>query len=414
MRVLGPASFQGSEVSEVLEARATLKENDPESWYGTWYEQGERATALGEQAAATGDRLTARWAFLRAANYYRASEFFLHLQPSDPRLLGSIKESSNAHDRAMTYMDTDVIKLHIPYEKGVDLPARLYLPSVESRLTGPIPLILHTGGFDATGEELYLYGAAGAVPRGYAVLTFDGPGQGISLRRDRTTLRPDWEYVTSKVLDYVFDVLAPENEYLELDLDRIAIIGAVMGGYFALRAASDPRIKAAVSLNGFYSLFDIVRSRMPGFFINGWLSGSISDNIFNKVCHFLCRWNFQMAWEFSHSYWCYGVNTPADVVRYMQQMSLAGPGGEQHLTNVRCPVLIMGAEEESHFGSVPNAERMIEDLSHLDDTQKKLWMGDGPTKSPAKYWNMSVYNQRMFEFLDRQFNIKRPVLMKEG
>jgi hypothetical protein len=72
-------------------------------------------------------------------------------------------------------------------------------------------------------------------------LTFDGPGQGLSLRKDRTTMRPDWEYVVGKVLDYVFDVLVPENEDLELDLDRIACIGATMGGYFVSPAAEVDR-----------------------------------------------------------------------------------------------------------------------------------------------------------------------------
>jgi hypothetical protein len=236
LRVLGAAPFQGSEISEVLEARLTLKDNDPEAWYSTWMSWGGKAVALGEEALIHGDRVAARWAFLRAANYYRASEFFLHIQPSDPRLYDSIKKSSICHDRAMALLDTEVILLRIPYDDGLELPARLYLPAPEGRVMGQTPLIIQTGGFDSTGEELYLYGAAGAIPRGYAVLTFDGPGQGLSLRKDRTTLRPDWEYVVGKVLDYVFDVLVPENEDLELDLDRIACIGATMGGYFVSSA----------------------------------------------------------------------------------------------------------------------------------------------------------------------------------
>ena len=416
LRVLGAAPFQGSEISEVLEARQTLKDNDPEAWYDTWNSWGDKVVALGDEAMIHGDRIAARWAYLRAANYYRASEFFLHIQPSDPRLLNAIKKSSACHDRAMALMETEVMLLRIPYDDGLELPARLYLPSAEGRVMGRTPLIVQTGGFDSTGEELYLYGAAGAITRGYAVLTFDGPGQGLSLRKDRTTLRPDWEYVVGKVLDYVFDVLAPENEDLELDLDRIACIGATMGGYFALRAGKDSRIKAAVSVDGFYSLFEVVRSRMPGFFIDGWLSGSISDKIFNGVCHFLARFNFQLAWEFAQGYWCYGVNNPADMMRFMQTMSLQGAAGEKHLHEVKCPVLIMGGEEAFYFGPEMNARKMMEDLGHLGEEQKELWIGAGPANggTQAKIADLSLCYQRMFQFLDRQFGIKRFVSIKRN
>jgi len=46
-----------------------------------------------------------------------------------------------------------------------------------------IPVVINSGGFDSTHQELYFYVAAGARQRGYAVLTFDGPGQGIVLRQ---------------------------------------------------------------------------------------------------------------------------------------------------------------------------------------------------------------------------------------
>jgi pimeloyl-ACP methyl ester carboxylesterase len=139
-----------------------------------------------------------------------------------------------------------------------------------------------------------------------------------------------------------------------------------------------------VSVDGFYSLFEVVKSRMPGFFINGWLSGAISDEWFNSVCRFLSRFNFQLAWEFSQSYWCYGVNTPADVLRFMKTMSLEGPSGEKHLQSVQCPVLIMGGEQAFYFGPELNAVRMMEDLGHLDEMQKQLWIGEGGPSHKAQ------------------------------
>ncbi|KAL2074260.1 hypothetical protein VTL71DRAFT_8038 [Oculimacula yallundae] len=414
LRILGSAPFQGAEIGECLDARSKLKDDDPELWYETWNAWGDEASKLGEEALASGDKVAGRWAFLRASNYYRSSEFFLHLNPQDPRLLASIQKSAYAHDRGVALLDSEVISFNIPYDKGLELPARLYMPSAESRVPGRVPLILQTGGLDSTGEELYFYGAAGAIPRGYAVLSFDGPGQGLSIRRDGTTLRPDWEYVTGKVLDHLFNVFEPENERLELDLDRIAVLGATMGGYFALRAASDSRIKACISCDGFYNMFDIVKSRMPGFFINGWLSGTISDNLFNTVSRFMSKFNFQLAWEFAQNEWCYGVQNPAEMMRFMQTMTLQSPEGTEYLDRVRCPVLVTGAEQAIYFEPRMNAERIMENLGHLDDADKQLWVGEAPAKGglQAKIGSLSLMNQRQFEFLDRQFGIQRFVPCK--
>ncbi|KAK3174763.1 hypothetical protein OEA41_002009 [Lepraria neglecta] len=409
LRVLGAAPFQASEISECLEAHSHLKNDDPETWYRTWTAFGDKAKALGEDAWANHDKAAARWAFLRAANYYRSSEFFLHCQPDDPRLCAAIQKSSDVHNRAVALFDTEVMVFNIPYENGLELPARLYMPETGSRSLGRIPLILQTNGFDSTGEELYLYGPAGAIPRGYAVLSFDGPGQGLSLRKDKTILRPDWEHVTSKVLDYIFDVLAPQNERLELDLNRIAVLGASMGGYFALRASADPRIKACVSCDGFYSLFEVARSRMPGWFINSWLDGTMSDGVFNAISNFLGRFNFQLKWEFAHSQWTYGVKTPADVMRVMQTMSLKGEDGSEYLEKVHCPVMVTGAAQTIYFEPDINAEKVMANLGHLEHRHKLLWVGDGESDGgiQAKIATLSLMHQYMFEWLDKQLGVRR-------
>ncbi|KAI4141215.1 MAG: hypothetical protein L6R39_005463 [Caloplaca ligustica] len=415
LRVLGAAPYQASEVSECLEALEHLKNNDPESWYRTWNAFGDKAKALGEECLMNKDRAGARWAFLRAANYYRSSEFFLHVTPGDPRLYTAIQKSSDIHDRALALLDTEVLILKIPYEDGIELPARLYMPDPKARVLGRIPLIVQTNGFDSTGEELYLYGPAGAIPRGYAVLSFDGPGQGLSLRKDRTILRPDWEYVTSKVLDFIFNHLAPENGRLELDLNRIAIMGASMGGYFALRASVDPRIKACVSCDGFYSLFEVARSRMPSWFINSWLDGTMGDGTFNAVCRFLSRFNFQLKWEFLHSQWCYGVETPADVMRMMQKMSLKSLDGAEYLDKVHCPVMVTGAAQTIYFEPKINAEKVMENLGHLEEKQKLLWVGSGVSDGgiQAKIATLSLMHQHTFAWLDAQLRVRRLPLQKE-
>ncbi|KAL7952858.1 cytochrome P450 [Trichoderma compactum] len=371
LRVLAVASFYGSETGECLEARTKITDGDPESWYRAWTSQAERAVKVAEEASKHGDRVEASWAFIRASNYYRSSEFFLHCNAQDPRILDAIQKSSNTFERGVRLLDGELYTFDIPFEDNISLPARLFLPPAHKRVTEKLPILVQNRGFDSTQEELYFYGPAGALPRGYAVLTYDGPGQGISLRRDKTRMVPDWERVTAKVLDYLESKLAVKHN---IDMDQIAVSGASLGGYLALRAAGDPRVKAAISIDGCYDLFDVTKSRMPNWFIGGWLSGWLSDGFFNFVVNRLTAGNFQLRWEFGHSMWLYGVDNPADVMRQMQRFTLRLEDGKEYLDKLKCATLVTGASDTFYFVPDINAERIYEKLGHLDSGKKELWV----------------------------------------
>lgn len=59
-----------------------------------------------------------------------------------------------------------------------------------------------TDGYNGTVEELYFMTGAAALPRGYNVLAFNGPGQGAALIEQGLAVRPDWENVVTPVVDY--------------------------------------------------------------------------------------------------------------------------------------------------------------------------------------------------------------------
>ncbi|KAM4057560.1 alpha/beta hydrolase family protein [Hirsutella rhossiliensis] len=410
LRVLGASPYHGADICECLEAAARIKDGDPESWYHAWHDMGAKAMCVAKEAQACNDRVAARWAYLRACSYFRASEFFLHCNPDDERILGAAQESVDAFDKGWVLLDATVHKVNIPFDQGLSLPGRLYLPASDQRISAEkIPIILQTGGFDSTQEELFFYGAAGALPRGYAVLSFDGPGQGLPLRKDKLRLRPDWESVTSKVIDFLVDRLAPEHD---LDTNRLAIYGASLGGYLALRAAADPRVKACVSCDGPYDLFDVTRSRMPSWFINGWLSGWLSDGFFNWVVDRLAATNFQMRWEFGHSKWVFGAAKPADVMRAMQRFTLKD-GETDLLARQRCPTLVTGPADSFYFTPAQNANRIFAGLTQLGPTEKRLWVGEGSANGglQAKIGALSILHHKVFSWLDEQFGIQRQMLM---
>src|ERR1700753_1025203 len=88
--------------------------------------------------------------------------------------------------------------------KKAPLPGYLYLPAPQHRLLdGKIPVLINVGGADSVQEELYYIHPQAGHQRGYAVLTFEAPGQGIVLREKGLLMRPDWEAVMSDVLNWL-------------------------------------------------------------------------------------------------------------------------------------------------------------------------------------------------------------------
>jgi pimeloyl-ACP methyl ester carboxylesterase len=414
LRVLGTAPVQGCDVAEWVEASEKIKQDDAESWYMAWTEAAEKAEAAADEALRAGDQQGACWAFLRATNYRRASEFMLHIQPNDPRLLESLLKSSDNFRRACSLLDSAVEVLQIPYE-DTTLPGYLFLPTSGSTAAAGsalhqramTPLLVATGGYDSTVEELFFGMASGARVRGYACLVFEGPGQGIVARRmqGRKHLRPDWEVVIGAVLDHAV-WLSREKPHLGLDMSRIALVGASMGGYFALRGASDARVGAVISIDGFYNLGDMMASRMPRML---W-PNRIGDSAFNWLLNAAQRWHFQTRFEFQHAMLATGADTPAEVYRQLARYRLCDQDtdGSDLLDRVKCPALITGARDTLYWSLEESTYRIFGALSQLDEAKdKQLWIpaGWGQGSLQAKVGAFSHLHCKMFSWLNHVFGI---------
>lgn len=267
VRILGTTCYGGADVAEVLEAVGDIRSDDPSSWEEAWRRQSWRAEALADDARDRGDRDAALRGYLRASNYARASGYMYvsglggeggeggeggdgDVVQQDPRALPVADKVGRLFRQALPLMEGEVRVLSIPYDDGEHvLPGYLYLPPPSRRIPGrnKIPVLVNTGGADSCQEELYYLNPAAGPGLGYAVLTFDGPGQGIMVRRHGLQMRPDWEAVTGCVIDHL-EAYSAQHPGLDLDMDSIAVSGASMGGYYALRAASDRRVKACVAI----------------------------------------------------------------------------------------------------------------------------------------------------------------------
>ena len=410
-RLLGSTSAGGCDTAEFLTATSKIKKNDPESWHSAWKEQGERAEAIAENAAKNGLSAMAKNGYLRASNYFRAASYlFLN---DDPRVVPLSERSVGAFVRATAFMDGAVRLVDVPYENGVSMPAYLYLPPPEARLPGKIPLLLYFSGADSTKEELhFLFGYSGPQ-LGYAVLLLEGPGQGLLLKKSGVPLRPDFEVVADKVLGFLEDLARSQPE-LQLDLNRIAVAGAVTGGYFALRAATDSRVKACVSIDPFFSMFDLAMTRVPQPFVSLWKGGWVTKEMFNLIASLQSWWSFQIRWELGLGVSSMGVDSPGMMLRRLEDFSLDTKKDGKILNRVTCPVLLTGpgGGAEMYSSAESGAVKIHKLLTKVPEGSKELWTpaepADGGLSASIGAWPLLA--QRSFLFLDKHFGIDRKIV----
>ena len=202
----------------------------------------DRAAAEADAQLKPGHRVSARDNYLRACNYHRSSEFFLHANPDDPRMARAFERSVARYRASAALFAPAIEPLEIAYE-GTTLLGYFHTPA------GPVrrrPTILVNNGFDDSAEEMHWGAARAAVDRGWNALVFDGPGQFAAVHRARLYFRPDWEKVVTPVVDFAL-------KRPDVDPRRIALHGISFGGYLAPRAAAfEHRIAAGIADDGVY------------------------------------------------------------------------------------------------------------------------------------------------------------------
>ncbi len=210
-----------------------------DEWKGVWEKLGEAHEALGDAALAEGRNLSAGEAFQRAALYYHIGQSVYFDDLAEKARIQTRQRAAYAKGAPHLAIPTSIID--IPFE-GDSFPANLRVPAGD----GPFPCVMLTCGGDSTKEEFYTLENE-FLKRGIATCAYDGPGQ--SLTSQKWPLRPDWEVPVGAVMDAL--EVRPE-----IDGSRIGIWGRSFGGYAAPRASVEPRMKACISIGGFYAMGD--------------------------------------------------------------------------------------------------------------------------------------------------------------
>jgi alpha-beta hydrolase superfamily lysophospholipase len=332
LRMLGSAGVGMAEVGEVLRTAERIAEGDFDGWHREWQATAERVRAIGDDCSARGHRVSAREAWMRASNYFRAAEFYLHGNPDDPRIVDLSRRSAACFDRALDLLDLPIERLEIPYE-ATTLPGLFYRPE---RADNARPTLLLQTGYDGTIEELHPKALA-ANRRGWNCLTFEGPGQGRVIREQGLPFRHDWEQVVTPIVDFML-------ARAEVDPKRIALEGMSLGGYLAPRAAAFEHRLAACIANG--GVYDFMGSRVPEAMTREQFANLLekAPDAFDAGVEQMVEQSSELRWAVEHGMFVFKASRPADWMRAALRFELSGVAEK-----IRCPTLVIDAEEEASF-----------------------------------------------------------------
>lgn len=336
LRSFGHSAYGGSDFGEVIAIAADITESDYDSWYKAWISSADRLSEEAESALAKGHRVSARDGFLRASNYYRSAEFFLHGYTPDPRHDHAYHRSVECFRAAAALFPIPIEPVKIPYEDTF-LTGYLYRVDGSNKAR---PTILLNNGFDGTVEEMHFYGAVAGIERGYTVLSFEGPGQGSLIHDQGLTFRPDWEKVVGPVIDFA-------SKLPEVDQKRIALLGNSMSGVLAPRAAAfEHRIAAVIAFDGVYDLSLLPSTFMPADrqTIETRLRAEVDTEFDKQVASLISR-NPIVRWAANQAMYVFGKSTPRTALATMLDYHLRNGIAEK----ITCPTLVCNGETDLFY-----------------------------------------------------------------
>lgn len=325
LRAFSDIPFGGGDTGEILETIKHVEAGNADSWFEAWERTGDRVAAL---ARATKDRISRGQALLRAHNYYRTAEFLL--DPGDPRRPPSWAKNVESFYEGIDTLGIRYERIKVPY--GQNHLNALYFPGPEG--ADKRPLIVISGGYDSTLEELYFVIVAAAQARGYSVLAYEGPGQGAALREQGLVFTPEWEKPTGAVLDaFLSDHPRPR---------KMVLIGMSLGGYLAPRAAAfDDRFDGVVAFDVFFDVGETARANLPAF--AHWLRRQGAEGVVEALARLRMAMNPGFRWAVNNGNWVLGTHGPLETIDALSRYTL-----EPVASRIRQDVLILAGVDD-HF-----------------------------------------------------------------
>ena len=183
--MLGAAYYRAADIGACLAIADQIIDGDRPSALRALLDAGDRLSAIAEtSAAASGLRVSAREAYMQAANYIFASTYFINPRDRPTPLLSTGCVIRISGTKPPRYVDPPVDYFPFPYEKTT-LPGYLFRVDNSGKQR---PLLILNNGNDGGMISAWTMGVAAALDRGYNAYTFYGPGQGTALLKQKPSL----------------------------------------------------------------------------------------------------------------------------------------------------------------------------------------------------------------------------------
>jgi dienelactone hydrolase len=333
LRVLGASRSYGADIGEVLDVAGKVIPGDFESWYEEFNRLAEHVDA---SVRNTRHPVSVRNALFRAANYYRAADFFLHGNPADPRINELWIRQTACFDVAISLMDVPGERLEIN-TPDFTIPAILYRAG---KTDEPRPTILMCNGYDGSQEEMLHVFGFGALERGFNVITFEGPGQPSVVRNQQLGFINEWEKVVSPVVDYCETQGA-------IDSSQLILLGYSFGGFLVPRAAAfENRLAAVVCVDGVFDIFSTFTKELPPSFMHLLNNGQKKE--FDSLTWQATQGNTGLRWGIEQGCWSFHTDSPYEMLQMTRPMTIQGIA-----ESIQCPVLVCEAGQDHFFIGQP-------------------------------------------------------------
>lgn len=374
---LGRAYFSGGNPGKVLYLTRQVEDGNFESAFLAFKQAGDEARAMAGESASSGHKESARQAYLWAQNFYDSATYFIDGSKDPSRFLPTWELLYDCWLKSLPLFDPPIESVKIPYEN-----TELHGFFIRGKnASGKRPLLILANGSDGSLLDMWIQGGAGARARGYDCLTFDGPGQGYALWKQKMYFRPDWEKVITPVVDYALS--RPE-----VDPKRIAIQGISQGGYWVPRAvAFEKRIAAAIADPGVVDVSTSWTARVPKPMLELLKAGRKAefDGYMAKTMDPATKatLNFRMR--------PYGFASYFDTFKATMLYNLTEVAGQ-----IRCPLLITEPVNEAYW---PGQSRQLYDLVTSPKKLAHFSESDGADQH-CEPNGIGIRDLRVFNWLD--------------
>lgn len=381
LRQLGTA-YQGASVGECFYIANQMKEAQPREWVSHFKALADRLREDGIERLHKNHVISGQSQLLRACNAYRAAEYYAPCSTADHNKLGL--QSAECFITALTSMDVHFERQTIPYA-DIAIPVYFISPANDGVKRKTLMIV---SGFDGTMEEEFLCRGLAAVERGYNVIHFAGPGQMDVFRSyPETYFKPDIEQVVNAVLNRF-------SSRYEVDMDRLALLGISLGGYFATRAACfEPRIRALIA----NSVILDVHAYLTSFLGDDPIEWPDEDDFtYDALSTFS---NEQLSPELKVR--CeqlmirYGRQSFKETFRYLKTFNIES----YHLKQLSIPCLTLIGDAE---GEEPKKQHDL--FNQLVQAQSYVFTDEEGASSHCQVGNISYANAVMYDWLDELFN----------